>query len=248
MAVDFSTTNGSAVSPEDFTSASGTVNILSGSISEPITISILDDLVTETTENFTIDLNNPINASISDNQGLGTITDNDALQNLSIDDVYASEDAGVIVFTVSLSDVGGQDISVDYATVEVSASSPTDYTATSGTLNIPAGNISGTISIPILEDILDESNETFSLLLSNPLNAGITDNQGIGTITDNDNTPSLSINDVNVNEDGSTLMFTVNLSAISGLSVSLDYSTTDISANSPADFSRSGSRWYDHST
>ena len=71
-----------------------------------------------------------------------------------------------------------------------------DYTATSGTLTISAGDTTGTIPITVLADTLDEANETVTMTLSSASNATISDATGTFTITDDDATPSLSINDV----------------------------------------------------
>ena len=50
---------------------------------------------------------------------------------------------------------------------------------------------------------------------------------GTATITDNDPAPSLTINDVTVNEAAGTATFTVTLSAASGQTVTVDYATSD---------------------
>jgi hypothetical protein len=105
---------------------------------------------------------------------------------LLIDDVNISENKGTLIFTVSLSEISMQDVSVDYTTTDVSAVSPEDYTSASGTLSIPAGSLSGTISITIIDDVLDEADEIFTIDLSNPVNVSITDYQGKGKITDDD--------------------------------------------------------------
>jgi hypothetical protein len=62
-----------------------------------------------------------------------------------------------------------------------------DYTGTtSGTLNFAAGDTSKTITLTIVNDSLTEATETFSVVLSNPVNATLQDGTGIGTIVDND--------------------------------------------------------------
>ncbi len=87
-----------------------------------------------------------------------------------------------------------------------------DYTAGSGTLSFAAGVTTKTIVVPILEDTLDELNETFTVNLSQPdATRRSRMGQGIGTITDNDATPTLSIDDVTVNEGAGTATFTVTL-------------------------------------
>jgi hypothetical protein len=106
--------------------------------------------------------------------------------SLSIDDVSADEGVGTMTFTVSLSAVSGQDVSVDFTATDVTAVSPDDYTGSSGTLTIPMGSSSGTIAVTIIDDGEVETAETFTVDLSNAVNASISDNQGVGTITDND--------------------------------------------------------------
>ena len=62
------------------------------------------------------------------------------------------------------------------------------------------GQTTLTLAVPILNDALDEVDETFFVNLSNPRNAEISDAQGMGTIGDDDPTPALAINDVTVSE------------------------------------------------
>ena len=96
-----------------------------------------------------------------------------------------------------------------------------------------------TITVPVVGDVLDEANETYTVNLSNATNATIADATGVGTITDDDPTPTLSINDVTVTEgDTGTLNanFTVTMSAVSGQNVSVDFATADDTATAPADY------------
>ena len=93
--------------------------------------------------------------------------------------------------------------------------------------------------MPIVGDTLDEFDETFVANLSNPTNATIADNQGVGTITDDDAAPSLSISDQTIAEGdagSTTATFTVSLSAVSGKPIAIDYQTTDATASAPADY------------
>ena len=58
-----------------------------------------------------------------------------------------------------------------------------DYTTTSGTVNFAPGEQVKTISVPVLSDNRkNETNETFLVVLSNPLNATIADGTATGTI------------------------------------------------------------------
>ena len=62
-------------------------------------------------------------------------------------------------------------VSVDYATEDGTAAAGADYTATSGTLTFAAGETAKTVSVPLLDDAIDEGKEVMRLLLSNPRGA-----------------------------------------------------------------------------
>jgi hypothetical protein len=90
---------------------------------------------------------------------------------------------------VSLSEASAQAVTVDFATADGTATAGADYHATTGTLTFPPGTTSRTVSVPIIDDVVDEEGETFFVNLSNPTNATISDARGTGTITDNDPPP-----------------------------------------------------------
>jgi hypothetical protein len=92
-------------------------------------------------------------------------------------------------FTVSLSAASGKAIMVNYATADQTAVAGRDYSAKLGTLTFTPGQISKTISITILNDLVAEPTETFTVNLSAPVNATLGKSQGIGTILDNDPQP-----------------------------------------------------------
>jgi hypothetical protein len=192
ITVDFVTNGVTATSGTDFVAGSGTVTFTPGQTSKPVNITVNGDLLDEFDETFTVDLSNPTNATMADTQGLGTILDNDPAPTLSINDVSQAEgNAGSsnMVFTVSLSAVSGKDVSVTYLTADSSATQPSDYTLTSGTLTILAGSASGPVSVPIVGDTTSEPNETFFVNLSAPVNATFLDSQGVGSITDDEGPP-----------------------------------------------------------
>ena len=121
-------------------------------------------------------------------------------------------------------------MTVNYATANGTATLGSDYTSASGSLSFSPGTTSRTISVAVLGDVFDEVNETYVVNLSDAVNASIADAQGIGTIMDNDATPSLTINDVSLPEGnaGTTpFTFTVTLSAASGRSVTVGYTTVN---------------------
>ena len=107
-----------------------------------------------------IDLSNPTGGAIIDStKATITIVDNDDLPSLAISDVTIDEDNTTAVFTVTLSAASGLDVEVAYAIpadcgCAVYATSIDDYTPVTGTLTILAGNLTGTISVAVLEDAL----------------------------------------------------------------------------------------------
>ena len=207
------------------------------------------DAVDEADETFTVTLSNPANATIADGSGQGTITDDDPAPALSIGDVSLAEgNAGTTTatFTVSLSVASGKTVTFDWATAAGTAAAGTDYVSASGSRTIAAGATSATIGVSVNGDIVDEANETFTVVLSNPASATIADGSGQGTITDDDAAPTLSIGDVSVAEGNAgttTATFTVSLSAPSGSAVTFDWATAPGTATAGTDFvSASGSR------
>ncbi|MBK6593929.1 MAG: hypothetical protein IPG23_15000 [Burkholderiales bacterium] len=113
---------------------------------------------------------------------------------LSVNDVTVSEGAGTASFTVTLSAVSAQTITVAYNTTDGTATAGADYTSATGTLTFAPGTTSQTIPVPITNDTVFEraTGETFSVNLATPTNATIPDPLGAGTITDNDSAPSIT--------------------------------------------------------
>ncbi|WP_228020955.1 Calx-beta domain-containing protein [Microcystis sp. LEGE 08355] len=88
-------------------------------------------------------------------------------------------------YTVTLSNASSQTISVNYATSNGTATAGADYTATIGTLTFAPGVTTQVLNIPILNDSLNEADETFTLTLSSPTNAALgTQTAATTTITD----------------------------------------------------------------
>lgn len=148
--------------------------------------------------------------------------------------VEGNSGTSVATFTVTLSPVSSQTVTVNYATSNGTATtSNNDYTAASGTLTFTPGSSSRTISVTVRGDTTVEPNETFFVNLSGVANAQIGDAQAVGTITNDDGStqPTLSINDVILaerNSGTSMATFTVSLSpANSSQTVTVNYATSN---------------------
>jgi Ca2+-binding RTX toxin-like protein len=241
VTVDWATDDGTATSPGDYAADSGTVTFVAGDVSEDVVVDVNGDTIDEANETFTVDLSNPVGATIADGQGIGTITDDDTA-TISIDDVSVPEgDSGTTpaTFTVSLSTESASTVTVDWATADETATEPGDYVADSDTVTFAPGDVEEPVVVDVNGDTLDEANETFTVDLSNAGGASIADGQGIGRISDDDPTPSISIGDVTVTEGNAgtvTASFPVSLSSQSGGAVTVDYATANGTATAPSDY------------
>jgi hypothetical protein len=159
---------------------------------------------------------------------------------LSATGLFLSEfDGSVAPSIVRSGDITGS-ATVDYATADNTAIAGQDYTAISGTLNFGPGESSKALPISIINDNIDEPNETFSLTLTNALGTVLVDPKTtIVTIFDDDPAPAASITDTTVFENNSgqsNAVFTVSLSNPSSSSVTINYSTADGLATAGADY------------
>ncbi|HAZ43403.1 MAG TPA: hypothetical protein DCZ55_02685, partial [Cyanobacteria bacterium UBA11371] len=243
ITVNYNTANGTAIGGNDYTNLEGTLTFNPGDISKQIRIAVNPDASFEPDETFTVNLSQPTNATIADNQAIVTLTNDDNIPQISINDVTLSEGTGGTrnaEFTISLSAPSTQTVTVNYATSNGSAIAPEDYTAVTATgITFNPGETSKTISVAINTDSIQETTETFTVNLTGATNAAIADNQGVATINDDDNPVSISISDVSVTEGtgGTTnAVVTVSLSGISGLPVTVNYATSDGTANAGSDY------------
>ena len=240
---DYAAVAGTATAGADYTAATGTVTIPAGSTTATVSVPILGDLLDEPDETFTVELSDPVHATLGDSQAIGTILDDDEPPTVSIGDTSVTEGnvgTSSANFPVSLSAPSGFDITVNYATTGAGpAGVGVDYAAAAGAVTIPAGSTTTTVSVPILGDLLDEPDETFTVELSDPVNATLGASQAIGTILDDDEPPTVAIGDVSVTEGdtGTTdALFAVTLSAPTSFAVSVDFATADGTATAGADY------------
>jgi hypothetical protein len=252
VTVDYATSDASAVDPDDYTATNGTLVFDPDDTMKQVTVDVAGDVLNEANEMFSVGLANASHAAITGGAGTATITDNDPIPDVSVDDVALTEgNAGTAdaTFTVTLSPVSGRVVTVNYATVDDSATSPDDYASTSGILTFNPGETSRTVDVPVKGEAAVELPETFTLELSAPSHANIVKGTGVGTINDNDPDPDVSINDVSVTEgdSGATqAVFTVSLAGASFRPISVDYATSDGTAVDPDDFtSTSGTLTFD---
>ena len=111
---------------------------------------------------------------------------------VTVDDVVVTEgDTGTVnaVFTLTRSTTGST-LDVTYATADGTATAPGDYTAQSGTASFASADSTTTVSVPVVGDTAVEGDEGFFLNLTDGGGCTLADNQGAGTITDDDGIPT----------------------------------------------------------
>jgi len=119
----------------------------------------------------------------------------ETVPSIRVDDVKVIE-GGTAMLTVSLSTPSASTITVDYATADGTAVYPDDYTQAAGTLTFAPGETSKQVQVATVEDVIDEPDETFTVCLSNAMNATIARFQGVVTILDDDAIPGPGPGDV----------------------------------------------------
>jgi hypothetical protein len=244
VTVQYATADDTATAGSDYVAKSGTLTLLAGSGSQTVSITINGDTSSEIDETLLVNFTNPTNATLANTQAAGTILDDD---NLSVGDITIVEgDAGAVnaVFTVALATPLPNEVRLDYATANGTASAGADYLAVAGTLVLVPGETSQTIVVPVVADRWDEADETIKLNFTNPVNIILADTQVVATITDDDAMPGISVADVataECNSGNKSVTFTVNLSAASGRTVQVQYATADETATAGSDYTpRSG--------
>jgi hypothetical protein len=115
------------------------------------------------------------------------------LPSFSIDDVTLAEgNAGTTSFTFTITKTGAGPASVDYATVNGTATAPSDFTAIpTTTLSFLSGDLSKQVTVQVKGDTANELSEAFTVHLSNPVTSTISDSDGLGTITNDDSCGAL---------------------------------------------------------
>ena len=189
-----------------------------------------------------------------------TVTPVFIVPEVTVDDVTVSEAGGPATFSLTLSEASNRPVRAPFSTADGpggiggSGTSPAtaglDYLAASGTVVFAPGETARTVPVEILDDALDELDETFTLSLGEVEGGVVADGSGLGTIVDDDPPPFVSIGDATVIEGdppgaGSTggssggpaaeLVFPVTLSGPSGLGIAIDYATAPVTAGRAAE-------------
>jgi hypothetical protein len=183
-----------------------------------------------------VSLSSAVNATVLQETGPGTISDNDPDPVIFVTDSTVTEGTS-LEFLITLNVASEVDVVFDAQTYEGSAIDPEDFTAqTLSDITIPAGSISYSVWIATIDDLINESSEAMTLSLANVQDAQAGDFVGAGTINDNEPLPGLYVTDASAVTEGQSAVYVVTLSAVSGLDVSFNFATYDDTAVSTQDY------------
>jgi hypothetical protein len=251
VTVNYTVTGGSAGGAGvDYTLAAGTLTFLGaaggGSVSESLSIVIVNDSIYETTEDIEITLSAPVGATLSaptihthsiiDNEAVPTVQFSAATSN-------AAENVTPHNVVVTLSGPAQMNLTVDYSVTGGSATGGgTDYTLAAGTITFAGatggGSVSENIAIAIANDATAEGAETINLGISNPSSPAVLGGvvAHVHTINDDESPPEVTFDlaSSNAAESVGTHNIQVNLTVPAAAQVTVNYAVTGGSAiNNP---------------
>lgn len=165
----------------------------------------------------------------------------EAVPGLSVGSIEVVEgDAGTstVQAPVTLSSPSDETVTAAWS-FEPASTVARDIVASTGTVSIPAGQTSGTISVAVRGDVADEQDEVALLRLVSATGASASPEPGVVTVVDDDDPPVVAVGDVVIDEgqDGTrTAYVPVQLSAPTHGDVVITWATSPGSATAPRDY------------
>lgn len=188
VSCSFATSNGTATAGSDYTATTGTVTFAPGELEKPVVVLVKGDTVDEAQETYFLDISNVQNATVGSNRGTGFIVDDDG-PTIRINDITVTEGntgTKAATFTLTLSGASVEAIAVRAITKAGTATAGSDYNSVNTVVTFQPGTVTRTMDVAIIGDTNMESNETFFVNLTEPFGTTIADNEGQGTIVDDD--------------------------------------------------------------
>ena len=247
--VHYTVAPGTATAPADFAAVNGTLTWADGDgAPKSFTVSIVNDTLYEGNETVLLSLDQVTGLAKLGATTAATLTivDDDppppvgTLQFTSASAIVA-EGAGSVQLTVTRTGGSFGAISVSYATAGGSATAADDFTATSGTLNWADGDVAAkSITVPIVNDVLNEPNETFTVTLTSPTGGATLGSPATNTVTITDDDPVGSLQfaapTATVAENAGSVQLTVTRTGGSAGAVSVAYAAVAGTALTGSDF------------
>lgn len=237
---------GTAGNLADYTRSATTILIPAGATSGTVTLTAIQDALDEPDETIIVDITGVTNGSEDGVQQItATITDDNVppTVTLSVTGSPLAESGGGVTVTATLSAISGLDVTVALGFSGI-AIFGTDYTASFGSIIIPAGQTTASITVTGVDDALDESEETIIVDVIGVINGSESGTQRVtATITDNDPAPTVQFraSSQTAGEADGTVAITVQLSAVSGQAVVVPFTLGGTATGGSVDYSISAS-------
>ena len=172
VVIPITATPGGGATPADYTVAPTSLVFAPGETRRTVTVSAVDDSEVDGGESVRLGFGTlPAGVRHGNQLTVFVIDDNDGFDPIvNITDVYGGAEPGSVGFTVTLTDPSDVGITVDWSIRDSHAVPGADDVA-SGTITIPAGETIAAVSVLVDEDVAGDPDRTFSVTLSNPVNA-----------------------------------------------------------------------------
>jgi uncharacterized delta-60 repeat protein/uncharacterized repeat protein (TIGR01451 family) len=236
--VDFTTANGTATAGADYSSVSGRLVFADGEAIKTFSVPIYDDALVEGSETVNLVLSNPSGIALGQGTAVLNITPDEAVFTLS-QPLYSVNETGTnVTITVVRTPLGTGPVSVDFYTSNNTAIAGLDYVATNGTLFFNTGETSKTFTVTILDDLLGEGLENFSVVLTNAAGESVlgATNFAQVNIIDNDISFSFEVSNYLIDENAGTAFVSVVRTGLTNGVASINFQTSDGTATAGQDY------------
>ena len=177
VTVRYTTFDGTATQPDDYTAATGTLTIPASSTTATISVTLTDDSFVEDPESFLLRLHDPTGVEITAADAVGVILDDDDLPVISAAGALVYENDGTLTYVVVLDKASDRVVTVDYATqARYNASyggncGSMPWEPVSGMLTFPVGSRTATVVVTLIDNVMTCDFWALSLDLTDPVNA-----------------------------------------------------------------------------
>jgi len=250
VTVTLAATGTAAGGGADYTLASNTITIAAGQTTGTTTVTAVQDNIDELDETIILDIDQVTNGTENGTQQKTiTITDDDDIPTvqLSLVNAVMREDADVSTLRATINRASSRDVTVNLVISGTASGGGVDYTISSTTITIPAGQLSAVVTVTSVDDNIDEPDETIIADIDQVTNAVEVGTQQ-ETITIRDDDPplvTLSVNNTSIEEDGGVSIATATLSNPSNqnnLGVTITLAASGTAAVGGADYNMSSTQ------
>ena len=236
--VDYVTEEITATAGTDFETTTGTLIFGTGTTNRSVTVRLFEDNAVELDEHFRVVLTNGLDTVPGPPVTVGILDDDPAAVQFTAGRFSAGEGDGNGVLSLVLSAPSGRAVSVAFTATNGTATAGLDYVALTGVVEFAPGQTAKTITVPLLDDALDEFTETIEVRLLNPTNAVLTaPSTAILDLLDNEPpTVNFSAPNYTAGESAGSFIVNVGLTKSYAQAIFVDYATTGGTATPGQDF------------